>query len=621
MATMVPEDVEQFNTEGERLFYRFMETAALPNDQFFCWYTPDIKGNEPDFILYSKMTGLVVFEVKDWTLEQIIAANPHSFTLIVNNRRTVRKNPYRQAQAYVHEIFDLIRADGQLVAKDPKHLGRPKIPIDCGVVFPNINKFEYTGKGFDSIIDPAKAFFWGDLLPESDYCQDRTGTRLAQALVKKFPPKFTCRISDKEFQRLKYLIFPSIRLELPARSAGLLYEERVSRLKALDHHQEVLARKFDGGHRIIMGPSGSGKTLVLVHKARFLLTYNPRIRRILFVCFNITLVNYLKRLLANLKVPLGENGVEVFHFYDLCAQVIKTPVAYEKQETAYFDLVEQETLSRLAAYDKRYDAVLVDEGQDYSDRMLRIIVSFLNPKTNNLTIAFDDRQELYQRRSSWRNVGIEVRGRVHQISRVYRSTKELTDFAAKFEARTATPDKNKELQLALFPEDSDFHGPPPVIRQFADYDAIMNDVATRIEKIVAEDGCPYSEIAVIYTKKKFKDRSTQFIPEKMQTVLNSHGIMCNWASKDYVSKSSYDITTNSVTISTIHSSKGFDYACVFVLGLDLLKENGWTRAQIDNLVYVAVTRARYRLFVPYIDETLLIRNLKELSDSKCDPDG
>jgi len=60
-----------------------------------------------------------------------------------------------------------------------------------------------------------------------------------------------------------------------------------------------LARQFDGGHRIIMGASGSGKTLVLTHKAIFLQRYNPAIKSILFVCYNITLVNYVKRILAD----------------------------------------------------------------------------------------------------------------------------------------------------------------------------------------------------------------------------------------------------------------------------------------------------------------------------------
>ena len=65
-----------------------------------------------------------------------------------------------------------------------------------------------------------------------------------------------------------------------------------------------------------------------------------------------------------------------------------------------------------------------------------------------------------------------------------------------------------------------------------------------------------------------------------------------------------------MAISTIHSSKGFDYAHVFLIGMDLLKENGWSRNQIDNLTYIAITRARYQLFVPYVHKTPLIQNLE-----------
>lgn len=45
----------------------------------------------------------------------------------------------------------------------------------------------------------------------------------------------------------------------------------------------------------------------------------------------------------------------------------------------------------------------------------------------------------------------------------------------------------------------------------------------------------------------------------------------DWISEDYRAKRSHDVTTEKVTISTIHSVKGFDYACVFVLGLDALE--------------------------------------------------
>src|SRR5512139_186376 len=47
----------------------------------FRWYLPDIEGREPDFILFGSEVGLLIFEVKDWALEQIVEANPHTFIL------------------------------------------------------------------------------------------------------------------------------------------------------------------------------------------------------------------------------------------------------------------------------------------------------------------------------------------------------------------------------------------------------------------------------------------------------------------------------------------------------------------------------------------------------------
>ncbi|MBW1725366.1 MAG: hypothetical protein JRD87_06615 [Deltaproteobacteria bacterium] len=55
MATMIPENVERFTTEGERQFYKFLEFVAKPDSQNIVWYSPDINGREPDFILYSHL--------------------------------------------------------------------------------------------------------------------------------------------------------------------------------------------------------------------------------------------------------------------------------------------------------------------------------------------------------------------------------------------------------------------------------------------------------------------------------------------------------------------------------------------------------------------------------------
>jgi superfamily II DNA or RNA helicase len=129
------------------------------------------------------------------------------------------------------------------------------------------------------------------------------------------PPIFPFALTGREMDHLKQIMYPSVRIALPERSAETDFVKRACRLKSLDHHQEALARKFDGGHRILVGPSGSGKTLILAHKAAFLIQYNPKVRRILFVCYNIALVNYIRRLLAEHRVPMGANGVTVMHIF------------------------------------------------------------------------------------------------------------------------------------------------------------------------------------------------------------------------------------------------------------------------------------------------------------------
>jgi hypothetical protein len=70
MATMIPSDIEEFGTEGEKAFFKFLQSVAKPDSHYICWYLPDISGNEPDFILYCDDVGLVIFEVKDWALAQ-----------------------------------------------------------------------------------------------------------------------------------------------------------------------------------------------------------------------------------------------------------------------------------------------------------------------------------------------------------------------------------------------------------------------------------------------------------------------------------------------------------------------------------------------------------------------
>jgi hypothetical protein len=659
MATMIPEDTEEFETVGEGVFYKFLKAVAKPDGRYLCWYTPDIKGKEPDFLFFCEDVGLLIFEVKDWALNQIAGGDSHSFFFRNKGREESRKNPFRQARACVGSVKDKIREDGSLVSKEPQYLGNPKVPISCGVVFPNINRSEYIQKGLDEVISSDKIFFWDDLHPTSDLCNDPSGQCFLNVLKKKFPLVFPFKITGKELDRLRYLIFPTVKIELPKREPGETCREESERLKVLDQHQEAIARKFDGGHRIIVGPSGSGKTLILVHKAAFLKQYNAVIKNILFVCYNVTLVNYIKRLLSDKGIALGEGGVEVYHFYQLCSKILGQEIAYEKEESEYYNLVVLETLSKIQNLNLKYDAILVDEGQDFSDDMLKVITSLLNPKTNNLTVALDEHQSIYRQNQSWKDLGIEAEGRVHRISHAYRSTREISHFASTF---AGVEEGKSEVEASdpggLFPDVYGFNGPKPEMKQRKSVQDLVTYVSDRIKVLVDSGECSCSEIAIIYTIKTPSPVPDKNIPQMFATALESKGILTKWTSEDYRAKKSYDLTTNSVTISTIHSVKGLDYSCVFLVGLDFY----WPRLLVDekvnlstpqpegrnlpfdklkapgaaegievhpeprsftspskagfhvaewvkNLVYVGMTRARYRLFIPYVDRNELIDRL------------
>ena len=305
MATMIPHDIQDFTTSGEGIFYRFLQHCAKPNEKYLAWYQPNIAGREPDFILYSQDAGLVIFEVKDWGLDQIISADPQFFTLTIEGQEVPLKNPFRQLREYFGEVLDKIKRDGHLVTKDAHSYDQVKVTVNSGVVFPNINKHEYEQKGLHQTIPSERIFFWDDLHPQSPICEDPTGRCFQDALARLIVVKPRYSLTGRELNHLRQLIFPVVRIDLPDRDTRKKRADTTRLLKLLDHNQESIARQYDSGHRIITGPSGSGKSLILVHRAGLLRHYNPAIRNILFVCYNITLVNYIRRLLADKHVPLG----------------------------------------------------------------------------------------------------------------------------------------------------------------------------------------------------------------------------------------------------------------------------------------------------------------------------
>lgn len=585
MATMFPAEPGAFSTSGEEELFYFLKQFLRPDSIFTAWYSPDIKDREPDFILLSPDSGLIVLEVKDWLASQILEADPKYVLLQIGSRQEKRHQPLAQAKEYVHSLMSL------LSSRHPVHEdGRSKTPcpVCAGAVFPHMRREEFHAIGLQKVMDESKILFWDELGTKSPFRADASGQKLRLWLSSHFPPLFPFQLTAQMRNFIKSCIFPVVRIDTPRRGPASSHKDAI---RVLDHEQENLARSFGPGKSLIQGPAGSGKTLVLAHQAWNLPRVDKNIRRILFICYNLSLPQYISRLLALKQVPMGRNAVEVIPFYALCSRILGEELAHSGEESSYYNLVVNESLERLAAdhpLKGHWDAILVDEGQDFTADMVKIVLGLLGENTS-LVVAEDMFQSLYSDPlSNWSGV---KNMRLTMLERQYRSTSAIAALAG----RLVNAPKTEIVGSS---------GDRPRWLKATDAAEQIEQIADSIAVLVSQ-GVPMNEIAILYAKRHTGlDRG---FPELMREALEARGVLAYWLARDAASKRDFDISTEKVVISTIHSAKGLDFAHVFLAGMDLLTDNDKNR----RLCHVGISRARENLAFSIYSEAGLVPALRE----------
>ena len=202
----------------------------------------------------------------------------------------------------------------------------------------------------------------------------------------------------------------------------------------LDLRQENHARAIGDGHRILSGVAGSGKTIILLARAKLLVQRDPA-ARVLVLCFNVTLASFLRGQLQE-----HAHSVQVCHFEGWAAanRVRRDLRAQESDES-----LGQRLLAALEQADgandaHRFDAVLVDEAQDFEASWFRcVLVAMKDPAGGDLLIVGDGNQGVYRRgKVSWRSLGIQASGRTISgrfgLDINYRNSREIAALAQVF---------------------------------------------------------------------------------------------------------------------------------------------------------------------------------------------
>ncbi|WP_284035486.1 nuclease-related domain-containing DEAD/DEAH box helicase [Neobacillus sp. 114] len=627
MAITIPETIRSSATTGERLFFRTLKTY-LPDD-YIVYFEPEIQGKRPDFVIIGPDLGIVVLEVKDYTKNTLFQLNHDEWHIVTNSGdQAVIKSPMKQARDNMFHVVDVLKKDKNLIQLDGKYKFQLKFPYGHGVVFTRMFSKDFVQEGLYTVIEPHLCLTRDEIDPEKEGFSEEV---LMEKILNMFVVPFRLRepLSLEDINAIRYHLFPEVRISAEFK-APVPYQDQLllslHDIKTMDLHQENLAKQIGDKNRLIRGVAGSGKTIILASRAKMLSKQNPD-WKILILCYNISLANAIQQMIthmlnepedlfdfdSNVKTVQNQNII-VRNFHSWLRNDLKI------REQQLPEIIEK--IERKEAILPTYDAVLIDEGQDFEADWLRLVSLLINADTQSLLLVEDRAQTIYKRKRSYlQDTGLSFQGRSKVLSINYRNTQQIVKFAWDF-YREHSMFKNKVVNRDLegeiiAPQSTKRKGPEPGILKAANFFDEMRLVARQIKKLHEERKVSLDEMLILYRVKR-----THLYPiiDIIKRSLSEAGLPFFWITENDVSKRSYKKDDGKVKISTIDSSKGLDFRAVFIVNVDSmpfpLEED---KEREVSLLYIGMTRAKEYLclsysgeseYTKYLDQILMLRKQK-----------
>jgi hypothetical protein len=592
MAFLIPENAKS-RADMPAAHRRTMSAFQVGLDETVTvWYEPlfDPSGEKPHMVVLLPDMGIVVLEVLDVaTGGGLLGALRGRLRLERDGREVEVDSPLVRAEQFAEILKKRIAAEERL-----KGL---QIPVAAGAVLPNISGDRAQGRGLDQVIPPSRCLFQSHIQAAVDGSGEAMLLKTFREMLGRGPGD---RIGSDVEQVLRGIIQPDTVIDgiPPSDKPGQLTifrppEDGEDIIRIMDKHQEAMAKSLGEGHRVIRGVAGSGKTLILVYRAKLLSRLMPN-DEILVTCYTRSLAGQLRTILAE------QGNVTVRHLDKIMWDVIREAgmrhPGYGDDESG--DRIARTALEALEKSGRRgYRAVLVDEAQDFGTDALRFVIAQLEEGCDDLVVVADAAQNIFRRRFSWKQAGIQAQGRTKILRVNYRNTREILEFASSFLLSSAklhadeVPDPEDENAL-IPPEAASRSGPPPLLV----VGRSLDDEITRVveQAITWSKGSTLPRRVAILYGSSWDDGKERAKP--IYDRLKAQGASVFWMN-DPADKRARDRlaeTEEPVVLATIHSAKGLEFPFVVLCGV-------WNDRQDEEvnrkLAYVGMTRASSELAV------------------------
>jgi hypothetical protein len=470
---------------------------------------------EADFLLVHPSNGIVVLEVKGGRLE-MNSGDWH--TTDRNGAKHRIKDPFRQAKDSKYALLEYLRT------LTPRLQNVPRI---ChGVVFPDI------------VVDGPIGLFPRELVLD---CDDlRSPSDALHRLLTHWEQNGTSPVSTDALELITDRLAPTLFVRRTLR-AELVDTER--EILSLTSRQIDVLRTLRSIRRcVVRGGAGTGKTVLATEKARAMSADGARV---LLCCFNAPLADSIARALAS-------SGVVVSTFHSLCMRHAKHAGFSVPREPSdeWWDRDAARVLEAAAAAGApRFDAVVVDEAQDFAPSWIAALDALTNdPGSSPYYLFTDSHQQVYRRGDA-----IPATWPAAELDLNCRNTQPIARAVAGIYG-------DSEPTLGA-------RGRDPVFMecQRGEEASLVQSV---VDRLLTEEGLSPSQVAVLCERRELVERLGELIAGGHPFVpLGSPGVLAD----------------------TVHRFKGLE-ADVAVLVFTSEEPD-------DALLYVGVSRARSLLFV------------------------
>ena len=249
--------------------------------------------------------------------------------------------------------------------------------------------------------------------------------------------------------------------------------------------------------------------------------------------------------------------------------------------------------------DGLYQHVIVDEAQDFGNSAFKLIRALAGREhTNDIFIAGDLNQKIYDFVTKLSDCGISIVGSNKKLSINYRTTEETRKFAFKvLKGSVEEGLEASEIDNVV----SISHGPEPEIRGCSTEEEEIRYILGKIKELKESGENPDNICIAVRTNAEVKKYEEALSEEEVGRFV-------------LIEKQEDARGFSGVRVATMHRIKGLEFDHVFIAGmsndfLTKLKSRSKTQSSLERniakercLLYVAITRAKKNVYISYSGE-------------------